>query len=72
MPVAKTGTLQIVANRRVVVYLDGNPLGYTPQKVPVLPGAHTLSASMPGRPDSEQVKQIDVSSGTVQRVEFSF
>ena len=70
---AVKGVLKIRSNRRVLVYVNGAAVGYTPQDYQGLPGSFSVSAMVPGQPDSKQTRDIEISAaGAVHAVEFSF
>ncbi len=70
---AVKGTLKIRSNRRVLVYVNGAAVGYTPQDYAVAPGDYTVSAMVPGQPGTKQTIDASVSkAGAVKAVEFSF
>jgi hypothetical protein len=70
---AVKGTLKIRSNRRVLVYVNGAALGYTPQDFQGRPGSFSVSAMLPSQPDSKQTRDITISAaGAVHAVEFSF
>ncbi len=59
-PEARTGVLEVRANRRVLVTLDGEVLGFTPLELEVPLGRHTLVATVPAREDTRQERQVVV------------
>lgn len=71
-PAGAKGTLKIRSNRRVLVKVNGQPKDYTPLDLPADAGAYTISAALPGKPDSEQSFSIDLKSGVTEAVNFSF
>ncbi|MBX2801712.1 MAG: hypothetical protein KTR31_28800 [Myxococcales bacterium] len=66
-------TLRIRSNRKVLVYVDGRPIGYTPQNHVTDAGPHSVSAVVPGQPATRQTRSVTLSSddGAVA-VEFTF
>lgn len=70
-PLSK-GTLKIRSNRRVLVKINGQAKDYTPLDLPADPGKYTVTAALPGKPDSEQTFSIDLKSGSMESVNFSF
>jgi hypothetical protein len=70
--ITRTGTLKVRANRKVLITLNGRPVDYAPLDLPVTPGTYILGAALPGRPDTEQSKTVDISAGAIERVEFTF
>lgn len=72
-PAAAKGTLKIRSNRRVLVYVNGQAIGYTPQDYAVSPGTFTVSAMVPGQPNTKQTRDAVVSAvGTTVPVDFTF
>ncbi len=69
---ANLGTLKVRSNRRVLVMVNGNPVGYPPLDLPKEPGLYRVSASLPGRPDTQQNQQVNLQAGDTSAVEFSF
>jgi hypothetical protein len=70
---ATKGIVKVRANRRVLVYLDDKVIGYTPQSIDLDPGKYTLTAMMPGQPNSRQSREATVTqAGQVVPVDFSF
>lgn len=68
-----TGKLKVRANRRALVYVDDQAVGYTPASVDLPPGTHSLSAMMPGQPNSRQSRQAIIPKpGDTVAVEFTF
>ena len=66
-------TLKIRANRRVLVYVDGQAVGYTPQDHVVKVGAHTITALVPGQPGTKQTRQAEAGkAGATVAVDFAF
>ena len=70
-PVAK-GTLKVRSNRRVLVKINGQPKDYTPLDLPTDSGKYTISAALPGKPDSEQTFTVDLKPGVIEPVNFTF
>lgn len=71
-PAALGSKINVTSNRRVLVHLDGQPQGYSPMEIMVGPGTYTLSASLPGRPETEIVKSVDLSRGGTEKIGFMF
>ena len=70
---AVKGTLKIRSNRRVLVYVNGAAVGYTPQDLQVSPRDYSVSAMVPGQPGTKQTIDTNVAQpGATQPVEFSF
>lgn len=70
---ATTATLKVRANRRAIVYLDEQAIGYTPVSYQSSPGKHALSAMMPGQPNSRQAREVTLPApGETIAVEFTF
>lgn len=72
-PKAAVSKLQIRANRKVLVYVDGKAIGYTPVDYPTTPGAHEIVAMIAGQPATRQTQQASIGNqGDVTSVEFKF
>ncbi len=72
-PAASVGTLKIDANRRVIIRVNGQPKGFTPQRLELPPGTYEVSAAMPGQADTEKKKTVTISApGTTVGVDFAF
>jgi hypothetical protein len=72
-PAAAKGTLKVRSNRRVLVYVNGAAIGYTPQDYKVSPGDYSVSASVPGQPGTKQTKDTSIAAaGATVAVEFNF
>jgi hypothetical protein len=71
-PSGATGTLKIRSNRRVLVKVNGQPRDYSPLDLPIAPGTYTVSAALPGKPDSEQTVTVTLQSGAIEPVNFTF
>ncbi len=73
-PAASTkGTLKIRSNRRVLVYVNDQAIGYTPQDYKVEPGDYRVAAMVPGQPKTRQTRQATVGdSGNTAPVDFNF
>jgi hypothetical protein len=70
---AARGTLKIRSNRRVLVYVNGQAIGYTPQDYKVNPGDYSISAMVPGQPNTKQTRDASISdAGTTTPVDFTF
>jgi hypothetical protein len=70
-PVA-TGTLKIRSNRRVLVKINGQPRDYSPLDLPTAAGSYTVSAALPGKPETEQTKTVELKAGAVESINFTF
>jgi len=66
------GTLKIRSNRRVLIKIDGKPKDYSPLDLPVTAGTYRVSAALPGRPDTEQHRDVELGSGSVLPISFTF
>ncbi len=64
--------IKVRANRRALVYIDGEPAGYTPLDKAVAPGEHIITASIPGRTDNQQSETRTVGRGGLEAVTFQF
>lgn len=71
-PVSTKGTLKIRSNRRVLVYVNGQAIGYTPQDYKVDPGSFQVSAMVPGNPSTKQTRDAAVPAGATVPVDFTF
>lgn len=71
-PAEARGTLSIRSNRMALVYVDGRALGLTPKTVKEPAGTRTISAMLPGQPQSKQTKSVKVVGGRTATVEFTF
>jgi len=72
-PAATFGTLKVDANRRVIIRVNGQPKGFTPQRLELPPGTYEVSAAMPGQADTEKKKTVTISApGTTVGVDFAF
>ena len=58
----------------MLVYVNGQAIGYTPQDHTVSPGStYTVSAMVPGQPNTKQTRDAPVSAGgTTVPVDFTF
>lgn len=66
------GTLKIRSNRRVLVKVNGQPRDYSPVDLPVPSGNYLITVSLPGRPDTEQTREVELEPGSVHPVNFTF
>jgi hypothetical protein len=66
------GTLKIKSNRKVLVYVDGKAVGYAPVNHKIDAGSITVSAMLPGQPQSKQTQTVTVAAGGIAPVEFTF
>ena len=65
------GFLNIRAEPRAVIFLNGKNLGQTPlERIELPPGEHTFKAVAPGK--RAQVRTVRVDSGQAQRIIFRF
>jgi tRNA A-37 threonylcarbamoyl transferase component Bud32 len=64
--------IEVKANRRVLVFLNGNPKGFAPLTLKLPPGLHRVSAMLPGKPETEQEKEVRVRAGESPSVAFTF
>ncbi len=72
-PAATFGTLKVDANRRVIIRVNGQPKGFTPQRLELPPGTYEVSAAMPGQADTEKKKTVTIAApGTTVGVDFAF
>jgi hypothetical protein len=67
------GTLKIRSNRRVLIYVNGQAIGYTPQEFQGPPGKYTVLAMVPGQPNTKQAREVTISAEhPTLGVDFSF
>lgn len=72
-PVADLGTLKIRSNRKVLVHVNGKAIGFTPQDYRVAPGDYSVSAMLPGQPDSKQTLDTKIgAAGATVPLDFKF
>ncbi|MCO4748236.1 MAG: hypothetical protein KC912_25810 [Proteobacteria bacterium] len=64
--------ITVTSNRRVLVHLDGQPQGYAPLEIMVGAGTYSVSASLPGRGETEQIKTVEVGRKSIKRIGFIF
>jgi hypothetical protein len=65
--------LHVKSNRRALLYVDNEIVGYAPQVLPIEVGEHRVRAMMPGQPNSEQAKTVRVDPASTDiRIEFTF
>ena len=57
---AKPSVIQVSSNRRALVYLDGRPVGYTPQTISKGKGAYKVGVMLPGRKDTLKEKTVRI------------
>lgn len=70
---AAVSKILIRANRRVLVYVDGKAVGYTPLDFEAGTGSHQVVAMVAGQPATRQTKSANIGSvGDEVSVEFSF
>ncbi len=66
-------TLKIRSNRRVLVYVNDQAIGFTPQDYEVEPGSFTVIAMIAGQPDTKQTRDASVGeAGSTVEVDFTF
>jgi hypothetical protein len=67
------GTLKIRSNRRVLIYVNGQAIGYTPQEFQGPPGTYTVLAMVPGQPNTKQSREVTIDAEhPLLGVDFSF
>jgi len=72
-PAAAQGVLKIRANRRAMVYVNNQVVGFTPLDHKVAPGTWSVAAVLPGQPTTRQERNVSVSSaGGTSAVDFTF
>jgi hypothetical protein len=69
---ALTARIQVSSNQRAMISLDGAPQAPAPLELRVTPGTHTLTAMLPGRPDSIQTKEVTAKKNKAVQVGFVF
>lgn len=70
---ATSGTLKIRSNRKVLVYVNDEAIGYTPQNYPAPPGSYQISAMVPGQPKTRQTHRATLEQGgSTVPVQFTF
>ncbi|MBN2800872.1 MAG: hypothetical protein JXX28_17175 [Deltaproteobacteria bacterium] len=71
-PTAPPGTLQIRSNRRVLVSVNGEPVGYPPLNLKRPPGEYVITAEMQGRTGAKERKDVRLDSGEVEPIRLTF
>ncbi|MCB9695309.1 MAG: hypothetical protein H6738_00815 [Alphaproteobacteria bacterium] len=66
------GVLKIRANRRAIVYVNDQAIGFTPLDHKVGPGTYTVAAMLPQQPTSRQEKSASVSGSGAVPIDFQF
>ena len=57
----------------MLVYVNGQAIGYTPQDYKVDPGTFSVSAMVPGQPATKQTRDASVSqAASTVAVDFTF
>ena len=69
---AALGTVQINSNRRVMVYVDGKAIGFTPRTYKAPAGPLSVSAMIPRQPQSKQTQEVSVRGGATKTIDFTF
>lgn len=67
-----TARIQVTANQRAMITLDGTPQAPAPIELRVTPGKHTVSAMIPGRADTIQTKEVTAKKDKAVQVGFVF
>jgi hypothetical protein len=70
--VQSLGTISIRSNRKALIYMDGAAIGLTPKSIKAAVGTRSISAMLPGQPQSKQTKSVDVVGGKTKPVSFTF
>lgn len=66
-------SIKIKSNRRVLVYVNGKAVGYSPQEYKAAAGSYVVAAMLPGDPSSKQEQMVVVeANGSSTSVSFSF
>jgi serine/threonine-protein kinase len=71
-PPADAGSVDVRANERALVYVNGKVKGYTPQVVRLAPGEHAIAVALPGQPDTRQEKRVSVGANQQETLDFTF
>lgn len=73
-PVADTqGMLKVRANRRAMVYVNNQVIGFTPLDHKVAPGTWSVAAVLPGQPTTRQERNVSVqAAGATTAIDFTF
>ena len=64
--------MQINSNRRVMVYVDGKAIGFTPRTYKAPAGPLSVSAMIPRQPQSKQTQEVSVRGGATKTIDFTF
>jgi len=70
-PASAVGAIKITSNRRVLVYVNGSPVGYAPTEYKGKPGTYSISAMVPGQPDTRQTLDAKIEAAD-SRVTLNF
>lgn len=71
-PVGTAGRIDIRANERALVYVDGAVKGYTPLTLDLAPGTHEVAVALPGKADSRQVREVAIGADQNDALDFRF
>ena len=67
------GVIRVDGNRRALIYVGDEPVGYSPVNVSAPVGQYEVTATLPSRPGVTEKKSVNLSSrGEVVEVNFSF
>jgi hypothetical protein len=70
---AAQGVLKIRANRRAMVYVNNQVVGFTPLDHKVAPGTWSVAAVLPGQPTTRQERNVAIqAAGGTTAVDFTF
>ena len=69
---ADQGTIKVRSTQRVLVKVNGTPVGHTPIEIRKPPGTYVISASPPGRNDQARSESVTVGKGGIESVSFDF
>lgn len=70
---ASQGILKIRANRRAMVYVNNQVVGFTPLDHKVAPGTWSVAAVLPGQPTTRQERTVSApAAGGTTAVDFTF
>lgn len=71
-PPAAPGTLQIRSNVRVLVSVNGEPVGYPPLNLPYPPGDYLITAQGQGRNTTRIKQEVHLDSGEIEPIRLQF
>ncbi len=71
-PAGEVGSVEVRANERALVYVNGKVKGYTPLTVKLAPGEHDIAVALPGQAQSRQEKRVSIGAKQTDSIDFSF